>query len=99
MAITAVTNNSLATMQVESARQTPFESQQNFANSLKDAISSLNEKQIESDKATNTLISGGDIELHDVMIASQKASVAMELTMQVRNKAVEAYQYMMRMSV
>ncbi|MBS7344558.1 MAG: flagellar hook-basal body complex protein FliE [Caryophanon sp.] len=99
MAITAISNSSLASMQVDQARQTPFQSQQNFAQSLKEAIAGVNEQQIASDQATNTLINGGDIELHDVMIASQKASVSLELTMQVRNKAVEAYQEMMRMSV
>ena len=99
MAVTAVSNSTLAAMQQQEARQTPFQSQQNFANSLKEAIANVNNAQIASDQATNTLISGGDIELHDVMIASQKASVSMELTMQVRNKAVEAYQEMMRMSV
>lgn len=98
MAISAVSNN-VATMNVQEQRQTPFASQQNFAQSLKDAIATVNEGQIASDKATNTLISGGDIELHDVMIASQKASVSLDLTMQVRNKAVEAYQEIMRMSV
>lgn len=99
MAVTAVSTSTLAAMQPQEARQTPFQSQQNFANSLKEAIAGVNDAQIASDKATNTLISGGDIELHDVMITSQKASVSMELTMQVRNKAVEAYQEMMRMSV
>lgn len=99
MAVTAISNSSLATMNVDDARKTPFQSQQNFAQSLKEAIAGVNEQQIASDKATNTLITGGDIELHDVMIASQKASVSLELTMQVRNKAVEAYQEMMRMSV
>ena len=99
MAVTAITNSSLASMQLDSVRQTPFEAQQNFAQSLKEAIAGVNEQQNASDQATSKLINGGDIELHDVMIASQKASVSLELTMQVRNKAVEAYQEMMRMSV
>jgi flagellar hook-basal body complex protein FliE len=33
------------------------------------------------------------------MIASQKASVAFEATVQVRNKMIEAYQEVMRMSI
>lgn len=99
MAISAISNSTLPNMQLDGQRKTPFEQQQNFAQSLKDAIAEVNTNQIASDKATNTLISGGDIELHDVMISAQKASVSLELTMQVRNKAVEAYQEIMRMSV
>jgi flagellar hook-basal body complex protein FliE len=40
-----------------------------------------------------------NVNLVDVMIASQKASVAFEATVQVRNKMVEAYQEVMRMSI
>ncbi|KIL44882.1 flagellar hook-basal body protein FliE [Jeotgalibacillus soli] len=66
---------------------------------LKEAISNVNSSQIESDRMTDKLINGENVELHDVMIASQKASVSMTLTMEMRNKAVEAYQEIMRMPV
>lgn len=78
---------------------TPFEAQQSFANTLKDAIKSVNEQQITSDKLTERLINGEDVDLHEVMIASQKASVTLNATIEVRNKAIEAYQEIMRMSV
>ena len=48
---------------------------------------------------TEKLINGGDIELHDVMIASQKASITLNTTLEIRNKVVEAYQEIMRMPV
>ena len=48
---------------------------------------------------TEKLINGGNVDLHEVMIASQKASITLNATMEVRNKAVEAYQEIMRMSV
>ena len=48
---------------------------------------------------TEKLINGGNVDLHEVMIAAQKASVTLSATMEVRNKAVEAYQEIMRMSV
>lgn len=78
---------------------TSSEAQQTFANTLKDAISNVNEQQIQSDTMTQKLINGGDVELHEVMIASQKASITLNATMEVRNKAIEAYQEIMRMSV
>ncbi|SOB92993.1 flagellar hook-basal body complex protein FliE [Ureibacillus xyleni] len=78
---------------------TPFEAQQSFANTLKNAIASVNEQQINSDKLTEKLINGEDVQLHEVMIQSQKASITLGATIEVRNKAIEAYQEIMRMSV
>ncbi len=43
------------------------------------------------------LLNGSGVEVHDALIASQKASMAFELALQVRNKAVGAYQQMMGM--
>ena len=78
---------------------TSNEAQQTFANTLKDAISNVNAQQVQSDTMTQKLINGGDVELHEVMIASQKASITLNATMEVRNKVIEAYQEIMRMSV
>ena len=78
---------------------TSADAQQTFANSLKDAISKVNDQQIQSDTMTEKLINGGNVDLHEVMIAAQKASITLNATMEVRNKAIEAYQEIMRMSV
>ncbi|OAS83340.1 MULTISPECIES: flagellar hook-basal body complex protein FliE [Metabacillus] len=74
-------------------------SKTSFAESLKQAINQVNQSQIESDKMTEALATGKNVELHDVMITAQKASVSMTLAVEVRNKAIEAYQEMMRMQV
>ncbi|RHW39650.1 flagellar hook-basal body complex protein FliE [Lysinibacillus yapensis] len=81
------------------AAPTPFEAQQSFANTLKEAIASVNHQQIQSDAMTQKLINGEDVELHEVMISAQKASVTLNATMEVRNKAIEAYQEIMRMTI
>jgi flagellar hook-basal body complex protein FliE len=80
-------------------KPTPSEAQQSFGTFLKEAIQDVNTKQFESDMMTEKLVRGGDIELHDVMIASQKASIALNATMEVRNKVVEAYQEIIRMPI
>lgn len=52
------------------------------------------------DQATATvtgLMSGQGVDIHEAMIATQKANMAFELALQVRNKAVGAYQQMMNM--
>ena len=75
------------------------EAQGEFGDFLKTAIQTVNENQKVSDVATEKLLTGGNIELHDVMIASQKASITLNATLEIRNKVVEAYQEIMRMSV
>ena len=78
---------------------TPSEAQKSFSSFLKNSIEKVNETQIQSDTLTEKLALGQEVDLHEVMIASQKASVTMQLTLEIRNKAVEAYQEMMRMQV
>jgi len=78
---------------------TSSEAQKTFSNTLKEAIAKVNDQQIQSDTMTEKLINGGDVDLHEVMIASQKASVTLNTTIEVRNKVIEAYQEIMRMSV
>ena len=48
---------------------------------------------------TNKLINGENVELHEVMIAAQKASITLNATIEIRNKVIEAYQEIMRMNV
>lgn len=78
---------------------TPFEAQQSFASVLKESIEKVNEAQIQSDVMTKKLALGENVDLHQVMIASQKASVTLQATMEIRNKVIEAYQEVMRMQV
>lgn len=64
-----------------------------------DGLKQVNQLQLDADKLTKEAAVGGDVDLHDVMIAGEKAGVAMQLTLQIRNKLVEAYQEVMRMQV
>lgn len=76
-----------------------YEAQQTFAQTLKEAINKVNDYQVQSDALTNKLINGENVELHDVMIAAQKASITLNAAVEIRNKVIEAYQEMMRMTV
>ena len=66
-----------------------------FANkvssSLESSLIEVNNKQIDSENAVKTYASGGDISVHEVMIASEKASLAMQMSLQLRNKILQAY--------
>ncbi len=70
-----------------------------FGEQLKQAINSVNEAQLVADQAVEKLHSGQSGSLHETMIALEKADISMRLFVQLRNKAVEAYQEIMRMQV
>lgn len=71
-----------------------------FAKAMQNAVGQVNELQQNSgDLKTAFEMGDPNVNLVDVMMASQKASVAFESTIQVRNKMVEAYQEVMRMSI
>lgn len=90
----------IKTNAIENSKQvSPNEAQGNFASMLKDSINELNKVETKSTQMTDKLIRGEDVDLHQVLIASQKASVSMQFTMEVRNKVVEAYQEIMRMQM
>ena len=95
--------SSMSTMNVSkpetNLKPTSYEVQQNFGSFLKDAINDVNKSQLNSDVFTEKLVLGEDVELHEVMIAAQKASISLNATMEVRNKVIEAYQEIIRMPV
>lgn len=70
-----------------------------FGSVLKDSLSQVNQLQHDADQAIQELATGGKATLHDTMLALQKADLSFKLMMQVRNKIVEAYQEVLRMSV
>jgi flagellar hook-basal body complex protein FliE len=68
-----------------------------FGDLLADAVGQVNKLEIEARIAVDGLITGGGVDVHQAMIASEKASMEFELALAVRNKAVQAYQSVMSM--
>lgn len=69
-----------------------------FGDVLKESINKVDSLQKESDKAIQDLASGaGDV--HNAMIAMEKANISFQMMMQVRNKIVSAYEEVMRTQV
>ena len=62
------------------------------------AVNAVDELQLDADKQSD-LVAHGAGNLHEVAISLEKADVAMRLAMKVRNKVVDAYNEIMRMSV
>ncbi len=69
----------------------------NFKTELKQAIQEVDQLQKVSDIQTERLVTGQPVDLHNVMITAQKATIALNATIEVRNKVVEAYQEISRM--
>ena len=101
-------------MKIEGLKMTPvkglLDSQENgkpagangaksFSEFLGDALNEVNSLEKQSYDAVNNLAAGKIQDLSEVTIAGEKANIALQLTMQIRNKAVEAYQEIMRMQV
>ena len=70
-----------------------------FGDSIKGSINSLNDAQRNAEKAVETLASGGDISIHEVMIAQEKSSLAMQMAIQLRNQALNTYNEFKNMNI
>lgn len=72
----------------------------NFSNIMQKALGQVNELSQNSDNLKTRFEMGDpDLSLADVMVASQKSSLAFEAALRVRNKAVQAYQDIMGMPI
>jgi flagellar hook-basal body complex protein FliE len=70
---------------------------QDFAAKLADGLQNLSDLQAKADDLSVKAATGSLTDVHDYMIASTEASLATQLTVAVRNKAVEAFNEIMRM--
>ena len=68
-----------------------------FSGLLCDAVGDVSRLEDEAQKAVTGLMTGSGVDVHQAMIATEKASMAFELSLAVRNKAVQAYQQVMGM--
>ena len=62
-----------------------------FSNSLNGGLTAVNNSVKAADRAQEALAMGEDVSVHDVMIASEKASLSLQMAMQLRNKLLSAY--------
>jgi flagellar hook-basal body complex protein FliE len=68
-----------------------------FSDLLTDAIGDVNKLEDKARNAVDGLMTGTGVDIHQAMIASEKASMAFELALAVRNKAIQSYQTVMSM--
>ena len=72
---------------------------ESFAEVLKEALEKVNEQQKKAEKMADDYAAGKISNIHEVIIEAEKASMALRLTVEVRNRIVEAYREIMRMQL
>jgi len=70
-----------------------------FQTALSNSLTNLNTTQRTAEAALETFATGGDIDVHTVMLEAQKASLGMQMAMQLRNKAIQAYNEVYKMGI
>lgn len=71
----------------------------NFKDLLKENINKVNNIQLDANQVTEDFALGKTDNIHQVMIAGEKAETSMKLTMAVQNKVIDAYKEIMRLQV
>ncbi len=70
-----------------------------FGDTLTQAMNKVNDMQKNADKQMQAMATGEQTNISEVMIAAEKADIALKLMMSVRNKVIDAYQEVMKMQV
>lgn len=72
-------------------------SSKSFADTLNEAVNTVNTLQKTSDAKMQDLATGKADNIPEVLIAAEKADIALRLMVQMRNKMIEAYQEVMKL--
>jgi flagellar hook-basal body complex protein FliE len=70
-----------------------------FGSALKQAVGALGQLGAQADASSLSMAQGNPVDLHEVMLNTEQASLGFSMALQVRNKLVDAYAEVMRMSV
>lgn len=98
---TMFSTSSIQPLQMQTSAKveaTPSESLRQFGSYLEDALQSVASQEQESHAMTDKLMLG-QVNVDQAMISAQQALLSVQLTTQVRNKVVEAYQEIMRTQI
>ena len=70
-----------------------------FGAALKEAVGAISDLNTQADASALKLATGSPVDIHEVMLNMEQASLGLQAALQVRNKLVDAYQEIMRMNI
>lgn len=70
-----------------------------FGDAIARGIENVSNLQSAADGALSTFAAGGNVQIHEVMAATSKATLGMQVMVEIRNRALEAYQQIMNIQV
>jgi len=100
VSLSSLLNHGIATVPSPAATVSkPVSKTAQFGSMLDSAIATVNQAQNDSTQSIQKFLTGQGEELHNVALATQRAELALDLGIQVRNKVVSAYQEIMKMQL
>jgi len=81
----------LQTAKTEPAPDTAGGLMKQIERAVASSLNDVNNKRLIADAAQEEFAMGGDVSVHDLMIAQEKASLSMQMALQTRNKLISAY--------
>jgi len=98
-AVSRQTAGAVQVLDGEAARTDAAGTSNAFSQIMNKALDAVDLANKESASQSTSLLTGQSQNIHDIVIAAEKADIALKMTLQVRNKALEAYQEVMRMQI
>jgi flagellar hook-basal body complex protein FliE len=99
MPISSVTSGPLSPLTPKQPSAASASTGTDFGSVLQQAVGQLQQLGSQADASSLALAKGDPIDIHEVMLANEQASLGFSMALQVRNKLVDAYTEIMRMSV
>ena len=92
--------NSLQNLsQANAANAVSSPSATSFSSMLNEAMTTISSTESTASNESMALLTGDSANIHNVVLAAEKAEVALQLTLQIRNKVLDAYSEIMRMQI
>ncbi|BCY17946.1 MAG: flagellar hook-basal body complex protein FliE [Chloroflexi bacterium] len=92
-------NSTLASQVTSSAKVNRQDTIKEVGKTFDSLLQSLNQTQVTSDDLMSKLAAGEDVDIHQVMIAADQADISFKIAIGIRDKLVDAYKEISRMSV
>lgn len=80
-------------------KDTEKTNQSGFGDMMSTFIENVNQDQLNAQKITKDFAEGKNVEIHEVMIEGEKAKTSLDLLMEIRNKTIDMYKELTRISI